>query len=50
VPCFNAGQQAGQLRALFFNARDIENSACLVKVGDEEQSFEVSVSELSIHP
>ncbi|MEE9567314.1 MAG: hypothetical protein V3W17_07445 [Desulfobacteria bacterium] len=50
VPCFNAGQKAGQLRALFFDARDIENSTCLVKVENEEQSFEISISELSIHP
>jgi len=50
VPCFNAGQKAGQLRALFFDARDIEDSTCLVKVKDEEQSFEISVSELIIDP
>jgi Icc-related predicted phosphoesterase len=50
VPCFNAGQEAGQLRALFFNARDIENSTHLVKVGDDEQLYKISISELSIHP
>lgn len=50
VPCFNAGQEAGQLRALFFNARDIENSTHLVKVGNDEQLYKVSISELSIHP
>ncbi len=50
VPCFNAGQKAGQLRALFFDARDIEDSTCLVKVKDDEQSYKISISELSIHP
>ncbi len=50
VPCFNAGQKAGQLRALFFNARDIENSTHLVKVGNDEQLYKISISELSIHP
>jgi len=50
VPCFNAGQEAGQLRALFFNARDIENSTHLVKVGNDEQLYKISISELSIHP
>ena len=50
VPCFNAGQKAGQLRALFFDARDIEDSTCLVKVKDDEQSYKISISELSKNP
>ena len=50
VPCFNAGQKAGQLRALFFDARDIEDSTCLVKVKGDEQSYKISISELSTHP
>ncbi|OPX39792.1 MAG: hypothetical protein B1H11_02155 [Desulfobacteraceae bacterium 4484_190.1] len=50
VPCLNVGQKAGQLRALFFDSKDIENSTRLVTVLDEGHEYKISLSELSILP
>lgn len=50
VPCFNVGQKAGKLRALFFDSTDIENSTHVVIVEDDKHEHRISISELSIFP
>lgn len=49
VPCFNVGQQGGQLRSLYFDSKDLENSMKLVIVNDDDgQSYKISIHELSM--
>jgi Icc-related predicted phosphoesterase len=48
VPCFNVGQQAGQLRSLYFDSTDLESSMKLVIVNDDGKSYKLTIHELSM--
>ena len=46
VPCFNVGQQGGQLRLLYFDSDDLENSIKLVIVNEDIKPYKISTQEI----
>ena len=48
VPCFNAGQQAGQLRLLYFDSKNLENSMKLVIVNGDRKPHKISTQKVSM--
>jgi len=48
VPCFNAGQKPGQLRALLFDSTNMETSIELLRVRDDGRTYKMISSGLKI--